>query len=229
MSKQQLIRLTGVIGIAASLMGFTADWLLYGGFYAGPEFYEFSRKIMSEISNTRLMLGGVLGPIEAAFYIVGFWHIFMALKSGGKILAATTFGGLSWSAIVGTGAYHSAFVFMGLLLRAQNAISNPQVEWFSILMRDSSLYFHLLYNVMFGLGLAATLAFLFLILFRKTCYPKWMALFVPTLWILFLPYVTRYIPAPLGGMLYGGSMNLSFLLYFCVSTVYLWNRNTEPS
>ena len=149
----------------AALTGFTADWLLYGGFYGGAEFYQTSRQIMSNISTTRLMLGGILGPIEAAFYIIGFWHIFLALKSGGKTLAAFTFGGLSWSIIVGAGAYHAAFVFKGLLLRAQNAISNPQVEWFSTLIKHSNQYFHLLYNVMFVLGVAATLTFLFAILF----------------------------------------------------------------
>jgi len=224
MNEQKLLRLTGLIGMLAALMGFTADWLLYGGFYGGDEFYTISRQIMSAISNTRLMAGGLLGPIEAAFYIVGFWHIYLVLRPGGKTLAAITFGGLSWSVIVGAGAFHSAFVFKGLLLRAQKAIADPQISWFRALLNDASQYMHLLYNVMFILGLVATFIFLFLILFRKTLYPKWMVLFVPTLWVLVLPQIAQNIPAPVGGMLLGGSLNLSFLLYFIISTTLLWSR-----
>ena len=224
MNEQKLLRLTGLIGMLAALMGFTADWLLYGGFYGGEEFYTISGQIMSNVSNTRLMVGGLLGPIEAAFYIVGFWHIYMALRPGGKTLAAITFGGLSWSVIVGAGAFHSAFVFKGLLLRAQKIITDPQISWFQALLSDASRYIHLLYQVMFFLGLAATFVFLFLILFRKTLYPKWMVLFVPTLWVLVLPQIAKNIPAPIGGMLLGGSMNLSFLLYFAVSTILLWKQ-----
>ena len=224
MNEQKLLRLTGSIGMLAALMGFTADWLLYGGSYGGAEFRTMYQKIMSDVSNTRLMAGGLLGPIEAAFYIVGFWHIYLALRPGGKTLAAITFGGLSWSVIVGAGAYHSAFVFKGLLIRAQKAIADPQISWFQVLLSDASQYIHLLYNVMFILGLAATFTFLFLILFRKTLYPKWMVLFVPTLWVLVLPQIAQNIPAPVGGMLMGGSMNLSFLLYFAVSTILLWEQ-----
>ncbi len=224
MNEQKLLRLTGLIGVLAALMGFIADWLLYGGFYGGAEFFIISRKIMSAISNTRLMAGGLLGPIEAAFYIIGFGHIYLALRPGGKTLAAITFGGLSWSVIVGAGAYHSAFVFKGLLLRTQNAMADPRPDWFQALLNDAAQYMHLLYNVMFILGLAATFTFLFLILFRKTLYPKWMVLFVPTLWILVLPQIAENIPAPVGGMLLGGSMNLSFLIYFVISTILLWRK-----
>ncbi len=225
--EHKILRITGCIGIVAALTGFTADWFLYGGFYGGAEFGTVSREIMGRISNARLMTGGLLGPIEAGFYIIGFWHMFLALKPGGKIPAAITFGGLSWAVILGSGAYHSSFVFRGLLLRAQNTITDQQFEGFRLLTADTLQYMHLLYNVMFVTGLAATVIFLWLILFRKTYYPRWMVLFVPTLWVLVLPPITRHIPAPLGGMLHGGSMNLSFLLYFTVSTLLLWKSGTE--
>ncbi len=224
MNEEKLLHLTGLSGILATLMGFTADWFLYGGFYGGAEFYTISRQIMGNVSNTRLMVGGLLGPIEAAFYIIGFGHIFLALRSGGKALAAITFGGLSWSVIVGAGAFHSAFVFNGLLLRAQKAITDPQVSWFQALLNDASQYIQLLYNVMFILGLVATFTFLFLVLFRKTLYSKWMVLFIPTLWVLILPQIAKKIPAPVGGMIVGGSLNLSFLLYFVVSMILLWRQ-----
>jgi len=61
------------------------------------------------------LLGGVLGPLETVFYIIGFWHIYLALKDGSKSLAAISFVGFSWSFIVGAGAFHSAFVFKGLI------------------------------------------------------------------------------------------------------------------
>ena len=53
-------------------------------------------------------------------------------------------------------------------------------------------------------------------------YPIWMLLFTPTLLILLIQYLQDYIPYPLGAIIYGGWINVCFMLFFvllCVSLV----------
>ena len=228
MNQQKILRITGLIGMAAALIGFSADVLLYGGFYGGGEFYAVSRKIMSTIPLTRLMLGGALGPIEVIFYIFGFWHIYLALKTGSQWLAQIAFAAFSASFIVGGGAFHSAFVFQGLILRAQNVAEAVDLPVFSSLLTQSSRYMQWLYGMAWAFALVGTIAFVVAILFRKTRYPKWMVFLTPQILVVATPYLFRHIPAPVGGILYGGSVNLSILLFFCVSTALLWNAKIKP-
>jgi len=223
MNQQKILRITGLAGILAALTGFIAEMLLYGGFYSGSEFYGASRRIMSEISINRLMVGGVLGPIEAIIYIIGFWHVYLALKPGSKLLSQITFAGFSSMMIVG-GAFHSAFVYTGLIQRAKNTVQSTDLQIMETLLDQSGDYIHLLYKITFFAGLMGTIALVSAILFRKTLYPKWILFFTPTLLVLAVPPAARLIPAPLGGIIYGGSVSLSFLLFFCVSEIMLWNK-----
>lgn len=224
MEDLKIIRLTGAAGILAALIGFVAEMLLYGGFYSGAEYYEISRKIMSEIPVTRLMIGGALGPIEAIFYIVGFRHIYLALKPGSVRLAQMVFAAFSAMMIVGGGAFHSAFVYTGLITRAQNAVQMVDVAVLNTLLAQSFSYIRFLYQITFAFGLLGTVGFVWAVLFHKTLYPRWMILFTPTLLILVVQPLARHIPAPLGGIVLGGSVSLCFLLFFCLSTYALWKK-----
>lgn len=221
MDNLKILRFTGLAGILGAMLMFTGDMFLYGGFYSGAEFSEYSRKIMSEIPLLRLMIGGAIGPIGSILYAIGFWHIFLALKPGSKILSKITFSAFASMMIVG-GAFHSGFVNTGLILRAKNSIHAPDLEVMKSLIAQSNTYIHFLYNIIYFLGLIATITYLYVILFKKTYYPKWIVLFTPTL-LLFTAPVAKLIPSPAGGIIYGGYNNLTFLLFFCISTVILWN------
>jgi hypothetical protein len=221
MSIQNTLRLTGCAGIAGVLLMFAGDMLLYGGLYGGPEFLEISRRIMGEIPRARLMAGGIVGPIAASFCALGFWHVYLALRGGGTIPAAVTFAAFASMYVVG-GTYHAGFVYTGLIVRAKNAAEGIDSGAIEALLRNSNEYLHLLFTITCILGGIATIAFLYAVLCRKTLYPKWIVLITPTLLILARPLVAQ-IPAPAGSIIYGGLINLSFLLFFCISTAILWN------
>jgi len=152
------IRLCGWAGVLAAVIGFVAEMLLYGGFYGGAEYYRVSRQIMSEIPLSRLIWGGALGPIEAIFYLIGFWHIYLALKPGSQRLAQIVFAAFSAMMIVG-GAFHSAFVYTGLITRALNTVQAVDLPVLKTLLSQSDTYIRLLYRVTFAFGLTGTLAF----------------------------------------------------------------------
>lgn len=221
MSIQTTIRLTGCAGIAGVLLMFAGDMLLYGGLYGGPEFMEASRRIMGEIPLARLMAGGIIGPVAAVFCALGFWHMYLALKSGGTIPAAVTLTAFASMYVVG-GAYHAGFVHTGLIMRARNAAQDIDAGAIETLLGNSNEYLRLLFGIAFILGCTATIPFLYTVLRGNTLYPKWIVLATPTLLILTRPFVAQ-IPAPIGGIIYGGLINLSFLLFFFISTAILWN------
>ncbi|NQT27593.1 hypothetical protein HQ585_19720 [candidate division KSB1 bacterium] len=221
MGEIKLIRLTGFAGILGALLMFTGDMFLYGGFYSGSEYYDYSRRIMGEIPLLRLMIGGAIGPIASILYAIGFWQIYFAIKSAGKILASISFSGFAFMIII-AGSYHSGFVNTGLILRAKASIQQSDLESVKILLSQSIDYLHFLYNIMFVFGTIGTISFLYTIISRKTYYPKWIILFTPTL-LLLASSIATYIPSPVGGIIYGGYINLIFLLFFCVSTFSLWH------
>ena len=121
MNNIKAIRITGLAGITGALLMFAGDMFLYGGFYGGAEFFEQSRTIMGEIPQLRLMIGGALGPLAAIMYVIGCWHIYLALKPGGKTLAAIAFAGLAGMMII-SGAYHAGFTNIGFIIRAKRNI-----------------------------------------------------------------------------------------------------------
>ncbi|NOX90699.1 MAG: hypothetical protein GXO77_16995, partial [Calditrichaeota bacterium] len=220
MDELKKLRFTGLAGVLAALLMFAGDMFLYGGFYGGAEYYKVSREIMSEIPLLRLMIGGAIGPIAAILYVIGFWQIFLALKTGSKTLAKITFFAFTSMMIVG-GAFHSDFVNTGLILRAKNSINAVDMEVMETLIAQSKTYINFLYQIVFVFGLIGTITFLYAVLFKKTRYPKWIVFFTPTLLTLTAP-AARLLPSPVGGIVYGGYTNLSFFLFFCVSMFILW-------
>jgi len=222
MTDQKILRLTGLAGITGALLMFTGDMFLYGGFYSGAEFSEQSRIIMGEIPQLRLMIGGALGPVAAILYVTGFWHVYLALKPGGKTLAAIAFVGFACMMII-SGAYHAGFTNVGLVLRAKNVVQEIDLGTLERLIEQSWEFGGFLYNILFVFGTIGTIFFLITVIFRKTSYPKWIILFTPTLLVFAAP-LAQYIPTPVGGIIYGGYYNLVFLLFFVVSTVILGKR-----
>jgi hypothetical protein len=236
MTISRSIRYTGIAGISGALLMFAGDMLLYGSFHSGAEFPEHSRILMGEIPLLRLMIGGAIGPVAALLYALGFWHVYLAVRDGGKVLAALIFSAFASMMTVG-GTYHAGFVTTGLIVRAKNAAHEFDPGVMSTLLDQSDRYLLLLFRMSFVLGALATIMFLYTVLRKKTSYPKWMILFTPTLLIM-TARLAVHIPAPVGSILYGGYINLSFLLFFCVSTVVLWtgtrtanarNKHAAPS
>ena len=221
MNNIKAIRTTGLAGITGALLMFAGDMFLYGGLYGGPEFFEQSRTIMGEIPQLRLMIGGALGPLAAIMYVIGCWQVYLALKPGGKTLAAIAFTGLGGMMII-SGAYHAGFTNIGLIIRAKNAVQEIDFEKLEMLLEQSWEFIGFLYNILFVFATVGTIFFLIAIIFRKTRYPKWIILLTPTLLVFAAP-LALYIPAPAGGIIYGGYINLVFMLFFIVSTVKLWN------
>src|SRR5207248_6081407 len=67
---------------------------------------------LSEMPHWRLLIGGLVGPVGAWFYVVGFWQLYLALKPAGRPLAFAVFAGFSMSFVWVAGAFHTSFPFL---------------------------------------------------------------------------------------------------------------------
>lgn len=225
MEDLKLLRWTGVAGIVGALLLFTGDMFLFGSWLSGKEALAENWRLMSHFSPLRLMIGGILGPLSVIFYALGCWHFYLALKPGGKQLGFFVFLTYTSGMIVG-GAYQAASPVLGFFFHVEQALGQ---EDFSMIYSLTLQYLALFFTIAQIFAVIGSLLFIFLVLFRPTHYPRWMIFVTPPV-ILFTRTIFRYLPAPLGGNLLAGYINLGFVIIFGVSLKILWHggRHITP-
>jgi hypothetical protein len=93
-------------------------------------------------------------------------------------------------------------------------------------LRQSIQYWNLAYYLGAVRGFVAFVLLFGLVLFEKSCYPRWTVLVNPAVLLLLSPVADR-MPAPLGAILSGGFTNLSIALFFAVSLWTTWQPTTS--
>ena len=124
-----------LVGLLGSLLMFGGDMLLYFtmGDYKTDGTFKPVINIMRKLPDWRLKLGGILGPIAAFFYCIGFFHIVMITDKEYFKIAIITFLIYCLGIIIG-GAYHSQCSYLGLLSKDnQNADMGKVINNISLL------------------------------------------------------------------------------------------------
>lgn len=198
-----------LIGLAAALTMFCGDMLLY--FTKGPFEMDGTLKpyagIMKRLPVWRLRLGGVLGPIAAFLYCIGFFQITLAAVPGweGPALALTLLCALG---IIIGGAYHSQFAYFGLL----GKVADEEGEVMPVVIKNVSF----LSSLSIGVLAVGVLLLAVLIGIGKTHYPRWFVLGTPAA-LYFLNLLWAKLPQPFRCILSGGWYNLMFAVYFLLA------------
>ena len=203
----QFLTLFGILG---SLLMFTGDMLLYYEPVSGLNYNSTSR--MSTMPIQRLIAGGIMGPIASIFSIIGCYFFFVVFRSVNKLLAKFLF--VSFAVLfVFAGSYHAMFPNLGFIGRLPELLQAQQL----IYIRT---YLNKMNTLIYIFGTIGTLLLFYLVIFKKSHFPKWMLLFTPTLLILLASLVKNYIPYPFGAIVYGGWINLCFVLFFTICLIY---------
>ena len=198
------------IGLAGALLMFAGDMLLYytpEDFACGPKSSAEERinaiiDVMKELPAGRAMAGGMIGPIAAFLYCIGFYHIVLMTNEQTYTLAMAAFLLSCFGIIIG-GAYHSHCAYLGLLGDdgSRNAL-NAAMKYFQkmplILYAGEGIGFLLL---------------IFLIVTGKTVLPRWIFLLSPGMLFLLKPAVSR-LPKGARVIISGGWMNLISVIYY---------------
>lgn len=203
------------VGLAGALLMFAGDMLLYytpedfacGPKSSGEEKINAIIDVMKGLSTGRVMAGGMIGPIAAFLYCVGFYHIVLMTNEQSHKLAMAAFL-LSCFGIITGGAYHSHCVYLGLLGddRKRDALN--------IVMK----YFQKMPLILYAGEGIGFLLLAFMIVTGKTVLPRWMFLLSPGVLFLLKPVVGR-LPKGVRIIISGGWTNLISVIYYAAALI----------
>lgn len=193
-----------LIGLLGSFLMFLGDMTLYydPNDYDGKDTINSIAGIMKNVSIKRLYIGGLLGPICAFIYCIGFYHIVLAIQE--KYLTIGWFVFLiNVLGMIFGGAYHIQCAYLGLLSRHEN---KGAVDEFLNFLKFQA-------KIVFGIMALANIATALIILSGFTVFPRWQALFTPIFLIILTPIAER-LPKGLHMIIRGGWLNIIFFIYY---------------
>ena len=204
-----------LIGILGSFLMFLGDMTLYydPNDYDGKDTINNIIGIMKNVSIKRLYIGGLLGPICAFIYCIGFFHIVLGIQEkyltiGWFVFLINVFG-----MILG-GAYHIQCAYLGLLSRYEN--KGAFDEFLKFLKFQA--------KIVFGIMAIANIALALIILFGFTVFPRWQALFTPMFLLIVTPLADR-LPKGVHMIIRGGWFNLIYFIYYLTLLINYTNMN----
>ena len=204
-----------LIGLFASFLMFLGDMILYydSNDYDGKNTINNIIGIMKNVSIKRLYIGGLLGPICAFIYCIGFYHIVLAIQEkyltiGWFVFLINIFG------IILGGTYHIQCAYLGLLSRYEN--KGAFDEFLKFLKLQA--------KIVFGIMAIANIGIALVILFGFTVFPRWQVLFTP-MFLLILTPLTGRLPKGLHMIIRGGWFNIIYFIYYLILLINYTNMN----
>ena len=193
-----------LIGLFGSFLMFLGDMTLYydSKDYDGKDTINSIIGIMKNVSIKRLYIGGLLGPICAFIYCIGFYHIVLSIQEEYLNVAWFVFLINIFGMILG-GTYHIQCAYLGLLSKYKN---NGAFDEFLKFLKFQA-------KIVFGIMAIANIAIALIILFGLTVFPRWQALFTPIFLLLFTPLTGR-LPKGLHMIIRGGWFNIIYFIYY---------------
>ncbi|WP_151409827.1 DUF6796 family protein [Anaerococcus sp. Marseille-P9784] len=204
-----------LIGLLGSFLMFLGDMTLYydSKDYDGKDTINSIIGIMKSVSIKRLYIGGLLGPICAFIYCIGFFHIVLSIQEEYLNLARFVFLINIFGMILG-GTYHIQCAYLGLLSRHEN--KGAFDEFLKFLKLQAKIVFSIMALANIGLTLV--------ILFGYTVFPRWQVLFTPIFLLLFTPLTGR-LPKGLHMIIRGGWFNIIYFIYYLTLLIHCTNMN----
>ena len=199
-----------ITGLIAAIFMFTGDMLLYYDKkdYVSDGTFHTVISLMKNVSDKRLYIGGIIGPIAAFLYCLGYMHIFYIVPKSCFPFSLTCFMICSLAIIIG-GAYHSHCSYLGLIGKIEDEKSmNAITKYFSVINIVSMIF------QVIGLLILAVL-----VVGSFTILPRWMAIFTPGVLYLLLPLWKR-LPKGIHIIVCGGWANLIFVIYYFMLILY---------
>lgn len=198
-----------IVGLLGAFFMFLGDMVLYydRNDYKNDGSLDGIVSIMKKVKNGRLYVGGVLGPITAFLYFIGFYHIVLISNENTQMIGWILFLINSLGIFLG-GAYHSHCAYLGLLSRHEN---KEVFEEFLGYLKFQAKWTYA-FMALGSIGLAL------FILFGCTILPRWMVLFTPIILILLTPLVGK-LPKGIHMIIRGGWTNLIYVIYYLAALI----------
>lgn len=224
MDNDNLIRWTGIAGLAGALLLMVGDQCLYFAAVSGPEFTHGLQSIVANAPTSRVLFGAALAPFAALLYLAGFWHVHAQLRTHQPRLAAVVAIGLALCILAGT-CYHALWGVKALAIQATHGTATvPALAALQIHIHDFAANVFLIAE---AVGYPAAILLALLVVGGRSNYPRWFVLLTPAIPLLCLQAIGPSAPAPFGSLLNGSASNLSFALFFAGSLALTWKRKVS--
>ena len=199
------------IGLVGSLVMFAGDMLLYftPGVYDMDGTLRPYARIMRDLPEGRVRLGGMLGPVASFFYVVGFTGLPMFATGGFSWLTCVVAALLAFALICG-GAYHAQYPYLAIVARTGDDGLVDRVS--GNIMALQRLATIPMYAAFVLLGM--------LVVLGQTQLPPWMVVTTPLV-TSFLGFAWLRVPQPARCVLFGGWSNLVFTIMFASMIVFV--------
>lgn len=201
-ARGHLLRLCCLSGLLGSVLFLSGEMLFCATWSSGPAFHAYHE--MAQHTTTRLVIGGAIGPLAALFSALGMGNFYLTPESSDHKLARTVTALLAIMMLIG-GTYHGVFTCFGFASKVED-----QTVREILLTQIASLQDTISYT-MYAVGVAATALAHLPILRRRTRFPRWLLIFLPTTLSL---ASSAFRP--------GGWINGSFALFFAIATRVFW-------
>lgn len=213
------IRVFGWLGLLGSIMVGIGEFLVH----FNPEGFnsELPFGYFLGIDPSRFTVGQYLMVPFISFYIFGYWHLYLALRSGSEKLgrAVLTLGIFAF--VIG-GIWVGSRAHLGITIQALNEFDVPELQQKIIASYD--LHMENLVQILRVVVLLISVFFVWAILKGGTMYPKWMALFNPIL-LLITVFALFFLVRPIGQYLAPTAMNVAHFGLFSASLFALNKQN----
>ena len=199
------------IGLVGSLVMYAGDMLLYftpGAYDMDGTLRPYAR-IMRDLPEGRVRLGGMLGPVASFFYIVGFTGLPMLATGGFSWLTCVVAALLAFALICG-GAYHAQYPHLAIAARTGDDGLVDRVS--GNIMALQRLATIPMYAAFVLLGILVALG--------QTQLPPWMVVTTPLV-TSFLGFAWLRVPQPARCVLFGGWSNLVFTIMFAAMIAFV--------
>ena len=193
-----------MLGLSAAIIMFVGDMLLYYDKqdYVSDGTFHTVIALMKKVSDKRLYVGGIIGPIAAFLYCLGYVHIFYIVHKSCLTVSVFCFMICSLAIVVG-GAYHSHCSYLGIIGKLEDEKSmNSIIKYFSIINMISMIF-----------QVIGLLTLAILIVCGFTILPRWFSLLTLGVLYLLLPLWKR-LPRGIHIIVCGGWANLIFVIYY---------------
>lgn len=209
-----LLQIVLLIGLIGAILMFLGDMTLYynKNDYAADGTLNPIIDIMKRESRTRLYLGGMLGPVAAFIYCIGYYHLVLFIDDRFVIAGWVCFL-VNCLGIICGGAYHSHCANLGLIGRLENQDAMDEVL----------KYMNVQKIVAFGLQAVGFLALAVFIIAGWTTLPRWMAVLTPGVLVMLTP-IMRKLPKGFHMIICGGWTNLISVIYYGAALIIMLVR-----
>ena len=199
------------IGFLGAILMFVGDMALY---YSKQDYVTDGTlrpiiAIMKNLSRRRLYIGGMLGPIAAFVYCIGYYHLVLAINETHQVLGWICFV-VNCVGVICGGAYHSHVAYLGLIGRYDDEKVLDEVMHYMDAQK----------TIAFGLQGIGFLLLAVMLVCNWMLLPRWMVMVSPGILFLLFP-ITRKLPKGLHMVISGGWTNLISAIYYAIALIVL--------